>query len=119
MMDRLDIEKGAAPTAPIAPISAIGSPAIYSLPAEYRKPICFRIGDRIIKLKGGRALVLDRLIEAGPTGIDRATTLQWVANLSDTVKALTNDRGIDIETRKGQPCNYALQSQVERIGGAA
>lgn len=118
-MVRLDIETEAVAAASDAPLVTSCSKAIYPLPVEYRKPIRFRFGDRIIKLTGGRALVLDRLIEAGPKGIDRATTLQWVANLSDTVKALTNDRGIDIETRKRQPCNYALRSYVERIGGAA
>lgn len=118
MMDRLDNEKGGAPTPPIAPLSTSDSMAIYPLPAEYRKPIRFRFGDRITKLTGGRALVLDRLIAAGSKGIDRAATLQWVANLANTIAAL-RATGIAIETRKCQPCNYALQSLVERIGGAA
>lgn len=118
MMDRLDMKKGAVAPAPCAPLVTSGSLAIYPLPAEYRKPILFRFGDRIIKLTGGRALVLDRLIAAGPSGIDRAATLQWIANLADSIAAL-RATGIAIETRKGQPCNYALRSHVERIGGAA
>ncbi len=118
MINRLYKEKGAAPTAPFAPISTIGSPAIYPLPAAFCKPIRFRIGDRIVKLTGGRALVLDRLISAGPAGIDRAATLQWVANLADSIAAL-RAAGIAIETRKGQPCNYVLQCHVEQIDGAA
>jgi hypothetical protein len=118
MMDRLDIKKGAVAPAPFAPLITSGSQAIYPLPTEYRKPIRFRVGDRIIKLTGGRALVLDRLMAAGPSGIDRAATLQWVANLADTIAAL-RVVGIAIETRKRQPCNYALQCHVERIGGAA
>jgi hypothetical protein len=117
-MDRLDIKKGAVAPAPFAPLITSGSPAIYPLPAEYRKPIRFRLGDRIIKRQGGRALVLDRLIAAGANGIHRAETLQWVANLADSIAAL-RATGIAIETRKGQPCNYALQCHVERIGGAA
>jgi hypothetical protein len=117
-MDRLDKESEAAATASDAPRVSSGSPAIYPLPTEYRKPIRFRVGDRIIKLTGGRALVLDRLISAGSNGIDRAATLQWVANLADSIAAL-RATGIAIETRKGQPCNYALQCHVERIGGAA
>jgi hypothetical protein len=117
-MERIKTMKEAVAPAPFAPHSISSSPAIYPLPAEYRKPIRYRLSDRIIKLTGGRALVLDRLIAAGAKGIDRAATLQWVANLSDTIAAL-RAAGIAIETRKGQPCNYALQCHVERIGGAA
>lgn len=118
MMDRLNTKTEAVAPAPVVLHSTIGSPAIYPLPAEYRKPIRFRLGDKIINLTGGRALVLDRLIAAGPSGIDRAATLQWVANLADSIAAL-RAAGIAIETRKGQPCNYALQCHVKRIGGAA
>ena len=118
-MDRLDMKKEAAPTASHAPLMTIGNTATYPLPPEYSKPIRFRVNGKIIRVKGGRALVLDRLIAAGPKGIDRATTLQWIANLSDTVKSLKDDWGIGIETRLRQPCNYALLSHVERIGGAA
>lgn len=118
MTDRLDTEKGAAPTAPIAPISTIGSPAIYPLPAQYRKPIRFRVNGKIIRLTGGRALVLDRFIAAGPAGIDRATTLQWIANLADTIAALRT-AGIAVDTRKGQAANYSIACHVEKIGGAA
>ncbi len=117
-MDRLHKETEAAATASDAPLVTSGSKSIYPLPAEYRKPIRFRIGDRIIKLTGGRALVLDRLIAAGSKGIDRAATLQWVANLADSIAAL-RAAGFTIETRKGQPCNYVVQCHVERMGGAA
>jgi hypothetical protein len=61
---------------------------------------------------------LDRLIAAGPAGIDRAATLQWVANLADTIAALRT-AGIAIETRKGQAANYSIACNVEKIGGAA
>ena len=118
MMDRLETKTEAVAPASVAPISTIGSPAIYPLPTEYRKPVRFRIGDRVIKLTGGRALVLDRLIAAGPAGIDRAATLQWVANLADTIAALRT-AGIAIETRKGQAANYSIACNVEKIGGAA
>jgi hypothetical protein len=117
-MDRLDEETEAVAAAPVAPLNTSGSQAIYPLPAEYRKPIRFRLGDRIVKLTGGRALVLDRLIAAGPGGIDRSTTLQWVANLSDTIGAL-RAAGIAIETRKGRAANYALLSHVTRWEGRA
>jgi hypothetical protein len=116
-MDRLGIKKATVAPVAFAPLVTSSSIATYPLPPEYRKPIRFRLGDRIIKLTGRRALVLDRLIAAGSKGIDRAAKLQWVANLADTIKALKDDRGIDIETRKWQPCNYALRSNVERIGG--
>ena len=39
MMDRLDKETEAVAAAPVAPLSTIGSPAIYTLPAKYRKQI--------------------------------------------------------------------------------
>lgn len=118
MMDRLDTKKGTVASVPFAPLITCGSPAIYALPAEYRKPIRYRIGDRIVKLSGGRALALDRLIAAGANGIDRAATLQWIANLADTIAAL-RAAGIAIETRKGKAANYAIVSHVEKIGGAA
>lgn len=118
MIDRLDRETEAVAAASDAPLVTSCSHAIYPLPDEYRMPIRFRIGDRILKLKGGRALVLDRLIAAGSSGIDRAATLQWIANLADSIAAL-RVAGIAIETRKGQACNYALQCFVQRTGGAA
>lgn len=117
MMKR-PIEKGAATTAPNAPLSTIGSISIYPLPAEYRKPIRFWVNGDVKRFVGGRALVLDRLIIAGSLGIDRAATLQWVANLGDTIAAL-RAAGIAIETRKGNAANYALNCKVEKIGGAA
>ena len=117
MMERA-IEKGAVSPAPNAPLSTIGCIAIYPLPAEYRKPIRFTVNDKVKCFRGGRALVLDLLIAAAPDGIDRAATLQWVANLADTVAALRT-AGIAIETRKGQAANYALTCKVEKIGGAA
>lgn len=118
MMDRLAKKMGAASPAPCAPASIGVCPAIYPLPSEYRKPIRFRVKGHVIRLKGGRALTLERLIAAGPAGIDRATTLQWIANLGDTIAAL-REAGITIATRKGQAANYALGCTVEKIGGAA
>lgn len=117
-METLSKKKGAAPTAPDAPITTTGGNAIYPLPSEYRKPIHFRASGITFRLKGGRALVLDRLIAAGPAGIDRAATLQWIANLADTIAAL-RQRGVAIETRRGRAANYALLSAATRIGGAA
>lgn len=116
MMDQ-PIKKGAAATAPIAPLSTSGNRAIYPLPVEYRKQISFWVCGHVIQLTGGRGLVLDRLIEAGPAGIDRAATLQWVANLADTIAAL-RAAGITITTRKGQAANYVLDCVVLKIGGA-
>lgn len=117
-MDGIEMEKGAAPTAPVAPLSASGSTGIYPLPVQYRKPIRFWVNSKVIRLTGGRALVLDRLIAAGPAGIDRAATLQWVANLADTIAALRAS-GIVIETRKGQAANYVLACAAYKLGGAA
>ena len=94
-----------------------GTPCTYPLPARYRKPNRFTLAGKAISLKGGRALLLDLLIDAKPAGIDRAATFQWLANLSDTIGAL-RARGIIIETRKGLPANYALISNIRRIGGA-
>lgn len=115
-METLSKKMGAAPTAPDAPVRSTGNSAIYPLPAEYHKPIRFQLDGITFRLKGGRALVLDRLIAAGPAGIDRAATLQWIANLADTIAALRN-HGIAIETRRGWAANYALLSSVVRIGG--
>ena len=94
------------------------SPSIYPLPSEYREEIRFSVGTTIIAVKGGRALALDRLIAAGPKGIDRAATLQWIANISDTIGALKG-RGIEIETRKGYAANYVLRCSVKRWEGQA
>jgi hypothetical protein len=112
---------GAARTAPDATPAAFndrkGTPATYPLPPQYRKAIRFNLGGESVALKGGRALVLDLLIAAKSAGIDRASTLQWVANLSDTICAL-RARAIMIKTRKGHAANYALLSDVRRDGGA-
>jgi hypothetical protein len=110
-------KKGAALTAPCARSGGKEAASIYPLEAKYRKPNRFALRDKPLTLKGGRALVLDLLIAAKPAGIDRSATLQWVANLSDTICAL-RAHGIMIETRKGQAANYALISDVRRIGGA-
>ena len=88
--------------------------SIYPLPTAYRKPIEFMTGGKAIRIKGGRALVLDLLIDAGSNGIDRSATLRWVANISDTICALRS-RGIVIQTCKWQPANYVLRSEVLRI----
>ena len=115
-------KEGAAPTAPnIRPVMRIdgrGTPVVYPLPVQYRKPIRFTLDGRLFALKGGRALVMDLLIAAKPAGIDRASTLQWVANLSDTIGAL-RARGVLIETRKGHAANYMLISGVRQMEGAS
>jgi hypothetical protein len=109
---------GAAPyVSPATQIDKKGTPCTYSLPAQYRKPNRYALGDQVLALQGGRALLLDLLINAKPAGIDRASTLQWLANISDTVGEL-RARGIAIETRKGLPAHYELISDVRRIGGA-
>jgi hypothetical protein len=117
MMGSLSKDMGAGGAAPNAAALKSSSSTIYPLPPAYRKPIRFLSDGLIIMLGGRRALVLDLLIAAKPAGIDRSSTLQWVANLSDTVCAL-RVRGIVIETRKGQAANYVLISDVRRIGGA-
>jgi hypothetical protein len=121
MTNETPSNKGAAPMTPyVSPATQIhkkGTPCTYSLPAQYRKPNRYTLGDKILALKGGRALLLDLLINAKPAGIDRASTLQWLANISDTVGAL-RARGIAIETRKGLPAHYELISDVRRIGAA-
>jgi hypothetical protein len=121
MMRAPSTKKGAALTAPdvhpAAQIDKRGTAAIYPLPVHYRKLNRFVIDERPFAIKGGRALVLDLLIDAKPAGIDRASTLQWVANLSDTICAL-RARGIAIDTQKGRAANYVLASDVRRNGGA-
>lgn len=114
-MDRPIKKMGAAPTAPYSPLASSSNCAIYPLPEEYNKTIRFNVKGKATPFRGGRALVLDRLIAAKPAGIDRAETLQWVANLSDTVGAL-REKGIKIDTRKGHAAIYELRSHVTRWG---
>ena len=116
-MAQPSIRKGAAPTAPEAPLLESRNIAISSLPAEYRKAILFLVDGHIVRLTGRRALVLDRLINFGPAGIDRAITFRWVANLSDAIVAL-RAVGVSVTTRKGQAANYALACVAQKIGGA-
>jgi hypothetical protein len=85
----------------------------YPLPTAYCKSVDFIADGTAIRLKGGRALVLDLLIAASSNGIDRSATLQWIANISDTICALRG-RGLVIETYKGHPANYVLRSAVFR-----
>ena len=113
MMDNLANKKGTVHAALCNSPTKGLNPYIYPLPSEYHKEVRFSVGTTIIAVKGGRALALDRLITAGPKGIDRAATLQWIANISDTIGALKG-RGIEIETRKGHAANYVLRCSVKR-----
>jgi hypothetical protein len=120
IVESLHTKKGAARTAPDAnpvPQCDKGTASTYSLPSQYRKANRFKIDERPFALKGGRALVMDLLIDAKPAGIDRASTLKWVANLSDTIGAL-RACGVLLATRKGHAANYVLISDVRRDGGA-
>lgn len=118
MMGTPSKKKGAVGAAPFAQSAASfdrkGTPATYPLPPQYRKPIRYVANGLPVILKGGRALVMDLLIAAKPAGIDRAATLQWVANLSDTICALRSCR-IEIETRRGHAANYVLICDVRRM----
>lgn len=94
-----------------------GTPAVYPLPATYRKRNRFFVDGATLAFTGGRALLLDALIAAKPAGIDRASTLQWIANISDSVGAL-KEKGVRIATDRGQPCCYRLLSEARRLEGA-
>jgi hypothetical protein len=87
---------------------------VYPLPAQYSKPQSYRVDGRVLRFKGGMALMLDRMIAAQPNGIDRAATLQWIANIADTVMRLRG-RGVSIATDRGQRACYRLLSDVERL----
>lgn len=118
MMDSRN-EKGAAGTAPTCHPKrnpSNGTPAVYSLPARYRKRNRFIVDGAIVSFAGGRALLLDMLIAAKPAGVDRAKTLQWIANISDSVGAL-KDKGVRIATDRRQPCCYRLLSEARRLEG--
>jgi hypothetical protein len=117
-MDRLDEETEAVAAASDAPLVTSGSPTIYPLPTEYRKPIRFLIDGETKAFKGRRALMLDLLAKAKSVGIGRAETWRWIGNPGDPVQALKK-RGVKIDTRKGQPKCYVLRSTAERIGNAA
>jgi hypothetical protein len=58
--------------------------------------------------------MLNRMIAAQPAGIDRAATLQWIANIADTAKRL-KERGVSIATDRGQRACYRLLSDVSRL----
>jgi hypothetical protein len=112
--------KGGAATPPShvtgQPQSLNGQSQVYPLPARYSKPQSYRVDGRVLRFKGGMALMLDRLIAAQPGGIDRAETLQWIANIADTAKRL-KDRGVSIATDRGQPTSYRLLSNAARLEG--
>jgi hypothetical protein len=110
-------EKGAAATVPFAPLYKSDS-AIYPLPIEYSKPILFNVDGQTGPFQGRRALMLDLMRKAKSVGIGRAETWRWIGNPADAVDALRK-RGVQIDTRKGQPKCYVLRSTVERIDGAA
>jgi hypothetical protein len=115
MMDRLDIEKGAAPT---APVSTIGSQPIYPLPAEYRKPIRYCIDQETATFRGKQAFVLDRLIDAKPNAMEHTSTMHIVSALRDVIRHL-KQKGVIITKQKRQNTVYFLQSSAIRLEGQA
>ena len=95
----------------------VKSPHTDSLPKEYRKAICFKVDGRKARIRGGRARLLDLLIEAGSIGVDRTMCILWCGDVSDTTRHLRNLHGVRIKTVIGKPTRFVLRSHARRDEG--
>lgn len=107
--------KGGAATPPETPLrKALGSICRYNAPATSHKPVQFTIDGHSFATKGKVAAFMRALMAAGSEGVAHVEVMPWMHNPSDAAMVLRK-RGVRIETRKGRPTRWVLQSQVREV----
>jgi hypothetical protein len=104
---------GATPPESTGPERA-GNIGRYHGPDTPRKTIRFISDGQPFTTKGKVAAFLLALIAAGYRGVAHIEVMPWLNNAADAAKALRS-RGVLIETRKGQPSRWVLQSRVREV----
>ncbi len=103
----------AAPPA-TARVPASGRICRYHGPVDPHKVRRFIVDGQPITTKGKVAAFQQALLAAGREGVAHIEVMPWLNNAADAAKAL-RDKGVLIETRRGNPSRWVLLSVVREV----